>query len=89
MRVSFKPRLKYPTVGDCLIEVDVNILSRFPGYEVLSTGPTMLLQFTANSATPGQGFAATFHFQPPPDSTAAGTSDYKKPLLTHEESKRL
>ncbi|KAI8420783.1 hypothetical protein MSG28_007991 [Choristoneura fumiferana] len=41
------------------------------GYEVLSTGPTMLLQFTANSATPGQGFAATFHFQPPPDSTAA------------------
>ncbi|KPJ07644.1 Deleted in malignant brain tumors 1 protein [Papilio machaon] len=30
-----------------------------------------LLQFTANSATPGQGFAATFHFQPPPDSTAA------------------
>ncbi|KPJ02422.1 hypothetical protein RR46_08219 [Papilio xuthus] len=40
-------------------------------YEVLSTGPYLLLQFTANSATPGQGFAATFHFQPPPDSTAA------------------
>ncbi|CAH0674068.1 unnamed protein product [Spodoptera exigua] len=40
-------------------------------YEVLSTGPALLIQFTANSATPGQGFAATFLFQPPPDSTAA------------------
>ncbi|GBP14765.1 hypothetical protein EVAR_9663_1 [Eumeta japonica] len=41
------------------------------GYEVLSTGPALLLQFTANSESPGQGFAATYHFQPPPDSTAA------------------
>ncbi|XP_063369841.1 suppressor of lurcher protein 1 [Cydia amplana] len=47
------------------------LCNELTGYEVLSTGPSLLLQFTANSATPGQGFAATFHFQPPPDSTAA------------------
>ncbi|CAG9787146.1 unnamed protein product [Diatraea saccharalis] len=47
------------------------LCNELTGYEVLSTGPALLLQFTANSATAGQGFAATFHFQPPPDSTAA------------------
>ncbi|VVC88256.1 unnamed protein product, partial [Leptidea sinapis] len=47
------------------------LCNELTGYEVLSTGPYLLLQFTANSASPGQGFAATFHFQPPPDSTAA------------------
>ncbi|KAH9631106.1 hypothetical protein HF086_000149 [Spodoptera exigua] len=50
----------------------------YSGYEVLSTGPALLIQFTANSATPGQGFAATFLFQPPPDSTAA------VPVFTNE-----
>ncbi|KAF9791818.1 hypothetical protein SFRURICE_020217, partial [Spodoptera frugiperda] len=47
------------------------LCNELTGYEVLSTGPALLIQFTANSATPGQGFAATFLFQPPPDSTAA------------------
>ncbi|XP_045488272.1 suppressor of lurcher protein 1 [Pieris rapae] len=47
------------------------LCNELTGFEVLSTGPSLLLQFTANSATPGQGFAATYHFQPPPDSTAA------------------
>ncbi|CAH0723634.1 unnamed protein product, partial [Brenthis ino] len=47
------------------------LCNELTGFEVLSTGPSLLLQFTANSASPGQGFAATYHFQPPPDSTAA------------------
>ncbi|XP_041989249.1 suppressor of lurcher protein 1-like [Aricia agestis] len=32
------------------------------GYEVLSTGPELLVQFTANSNTPGQGFKAKYQF---------------------------
>ncbi|CAB3226612.1 unnamed protein product [Arctia plantaginis] len=47
------------------------LCNELSGYEVLSTGPALLIQFTANSATPGQGFSADFLFQPPPDSTAA------------------
>ncbi|PZC72242.1 hypothetical protein B5X24_HaOG211669 [Helicoverpa armigera] len=50
------------------------LCNELTGYEVLSTGPALVIQFTANSATPGQGFAATFLFQPPPDSTAAEKS---------------
>ncbi|CAG5045845.1 unnamed protein product [Parnassius apollo] len=33
------------------------------GYEVLSTGSALLVQFTANSNTPGQGFKARYQFQ--------------------------
>ncbi|GBP26725.1 Suppressor of lurcher protein 1 [Eumeta japonica] len=33
------------------------------GYEILSTGPDLLVQFTANSNEPGQGFKANFQFQ--------------------------
>ncbi|CAG9564394.1 unnamed protein product [Danaus chrysippus] len=47
------------------------LCNELTGYEVLLTGSYLLLQFTANSVSPEQGFAATFHFQPPPDSTAA------------------
>ncbi|CAH0723621.1 unnamed protein product, partial [Brenthis ino] len=32
------------------------------GYEILSTGPELLVQFTANSNTPGQGFKASYQF---------------------------
>ncbi|CAG9122573.1 unnamed protein product [Plutella xylostella] len=41
------------------------------GYEILSTGPDMLVQFTANSKTPGQGFKASYQFQPI-DNTSTG-----------------
>ncbi|XP_021203345.1 suppressor of lurcher protein 1 [Bombyx mori] len=33
------------------------------GFEILSTGPELLVQFTANSDTPGQGFKASYQFQ--------------------------
>ena len=36
--------------------------------EVLSTGPDLYVDFVANSKWPGQGFKATFQFQPFDDS---------------------
>ncbi|XP_058807855.1 dorsal-ventral patterning protein tolloid-like [Phymastichus coffea] len=38
--------------------------------EVLSTGPELLIDFVANSKWPGQGFKATFQFQPIDDHLA-------------------
>lgn len=40
------------------------------GYEILSTGPDLLVQFTANSDNPGQGFKANYLFQPDDNSSA-------------------
>ncbi|XP_047514264.1 suppressor of lurcher protein 1-like [Pieris napi] len=34
------------------------------GYEILSTGPDLLVEFIAKSKTPGQGFKAKYQFQP-------------------------
>lgn len=40
------------------------------GYEILSTGSDLLVQFTANSDNPGQGFKANYLFQPDDNSSA-------------------
>lgn len=37
--------------------------------EILSTGPDLFIEFIANSEWPGQGFKATFQFQPIDDNT--------------------
>ncbi|KOB77013.1 Cubilin, partial [Operophtera brumata] len=50
------------------------------GYEVLSTGPDILVQFTANSNTPGQGFKASYQFQV--DDTSPDAEANKKSSTT-------
>lgn len=40
--------------------------------EVLSTGPDLYVEFVANSDLPGQGFKATFQFQPLDDAPHPG-----------------
>lgn len=45
------------------------------GYEILSTGPDLMVQFTANSNTPGQGFKASYQFQMD-DDTNSGLVKY-------------
>ncbi|XP_034828594.1 suppressor of lurcher protein 1-like [Maniola hyperantus] len=47
------------------------------GYEILSTGPDLLVQFTANSDTPGQGFKASYQFLME-DNSSAGLESNKK-----------
>ncbi|RVE54604.1 hypothetical protein evm_000725 [Chilo suppressalis] len=50
------------------------------GYEILSSGPDILVQFTANSNTPGQGFKASYQFQM--DDTTIPDSDTRKSSTT-------
>ncbi|OWR42527.1 cubilin like protein [Danaus plexippus plexippus] len=48
------------------------------GYEILSTGPELLVQFSSNSKTPGQGFKASYQFLAK-DASSAETEGNKKP----------
>lgn len=41
---------------------------------MLSTGSELLVEFTANSDWPGQGFKASYQFQPPDSDNLAITS---------------
>ncbi|KAG8335042.1 hypothetical protein J6590_077723 [Homalodisca vitripennis] len=41
--------------------------------EVLSTGPDLYVEFLSNSDWPGQGFKATFQFQPLEATTTSDT----------------
>ncbi|XP_060802249.1 suppressor of lurcher protein 1 [Amyelois transitella] len=50
------------------------------GYEILSTGSELLVQFTANSNSPGQGFKASYQFQM--DDNSSAESDIKKSVTT-------
>ncbi|XP_028160311.1 suppressor of lurcher protein 1-like [Ostrinia furnacalis] len=50
------------------------------GYEVLSSGPDLLVQFTANSNTPGQGFKASYQFQM--DDSSSTDPDIRKSSTT-------
>ncbi|KAJ8724338.1 hypothetical protein PYW08_015812 [Mythimna loreyi] len=47
------------------------------GYEILSTGPDLMVQFTANSNIPGQGFKARYQFQMEDDPNADGDINKK------------
>ncbi|KAJ2947540.1 hypothetical protein O0L34_g17328 [Tuta absoluta] len=49
------------------------------GYEILSTGSDLLVQFTANSNTPGQGFKASYQFQMEDNSSADSEINKKTP----------
>lgn len=46
--------------------------------EILSTGPDLFIDFVANSDKPGQGFKATYQFQPIDENNAAATGCYRK-----------
>ncbi|KAL4707265.1 hypothetical protein ACJJTC_019803 [Scirpophaga incertulas] len=52
------------------------ICNEVVGYEILSSGSDLLVQFTANSNTPGQGFKASYQFQM--DDPSSTDSDSKK-----------
>ncbi|KAJ0177898.1 hypothetical protein K1T71_006771 [Dendrolimus kikuchii] len=50
------------------------------GYEILSTGSELMVQFTANSNNPGQGFKASFQFQM--DDKSSSDADVNKKSST-------
>ncbi|XP_049870975.1 suppressor of lurcher protein 1 isoform X2 [Pectinophora gossypiella] len=49
------------------------------GYEILSTGPDLLVQFTANSNTPGQGFKVNYQFEVEDNSSTDPDLNKKSP----------
>ncbi|XP_031770517.1 suppressor of lurcher protein 1-like [Galleria mellonella] len=60
------------------------ICNEIVGYEILSTGSDLLVQFTANSNTPGQGFKASYQFHM--DDNSSADSDIKKSSTTESIS---
>ncbi|XP_039284129.1 suppressor of lurcher protein 1 [Nilaparvata lugens] len=54
--------------------------------EIFSTGPDLYVEFLADSETPGQGFKASFQFQPlPPPSPPNDTTPQTEPELSSND----